>query len=66
MSAPGEWIEWKGGDCPVPPETVVDFLTKGETPTCHWAAPGPAGDLRWSHIFEGSGGDILAYKVIKS
>lgn len=25
----GEWIEWSGGECPVPPNTIVDIMVRG-------------------------------------
>jgi hypothetical protein len=55
----GKWHEWTGGDCPVHPDTLVDFtLEAGRTHTF-----GNAGCLRWDH--RGSSGDIVAFRVAK-
>ena len=56
-----EWIEWKGGECPVPGETVSvkfrgsDFGTR----------PGTADFFDWSHDGTKINGDIIAYRVVK-
>ena len=61
------WIEWDGGECPVAPETLVDYVmreigiyyAKAESHSS-WAR---AGNLRWSH---GEGpGDIIFYRIHK-
>lgn len=57
----GEWIEWSGGECPVPPKTIVTVrYRKGKE-----ESPGEAGGYFWSH---GSGiratVDIIAYRII--
>ena len=55
------WIEWAGGECPVPPETRVAVQFRFE--------PGVdqgndrAVDLRWSH--KGYDADIIAYRIVK-
>ena len=28
-STAGPWIGWNGGECPVHPETIVDFVANG-------------------------------------
>lgn len=49
---------WNGGDCPVHPETVVEYwMREGGNSECK------AGKLRWKHT-ENSG-DIIAFRVIK-
>ncbi|MBE5254543.1 hypothetical protein [Mixta mediterraneensis] len=52
------WIEWKGGECPVSPESVVDV---------RWRAGGKmtveAGGRSWAHA--GMFCDIIAYRVIE-
>lgn len=53
-----DWIEWNGGECPVPPETTVEVRFRGGR-TSNMDAPGA--DWRWSHHGEGS--DIVAYRV---
>lgn len=57
------WIEWHGGECPVPNGTAVvvrfrDGWTSSETNPCN--APER---MRWSHL--GNYCDIIAYRVVK-
>ena len=54
-----EWIEWKGGECPVDEDTTVrvKMLDGYITPVTE-----KAGALRW--VRSGSQGDITAYKVV--
>lgn len=53
------WIEWKGGECPVPQGTLVDIkLRDGRT-----VYDGNCGGFRWSHT--GMTGDIIAYRIVK-
>ena len=55
-----EWIEWKGGDCPVSPETRVDFvLSSGDEFLSGIKACG----MRWEN--EGSEYDIIFYRIHK-
>lgn len=53
------WIEWHGGECPVPPDTMVQWKLRG------WPeeiiGPERAGDRFWKH--RSSSGDIIAYRV---
>lgn len=53
---PNAWIEWNGGECPVPPETLIRIKMRvtGEFPGAT-----RAGRLDWRHA------DIIAYKVEK-
>ena len=53
------WIEWNGGDCPVPPRAEIKL---GFRDGFEGSSTSPD-DLRWDHA--GSNGDIIAYKVIK-
>ena len=52
--AAGGWMEWKGGECPVPKETPILYTTKMTT-----AEPARAGACSWEHF--GRQSDILAY-----
>lgn len=64
-----EWIEWRGGDCPVEPSANVRLRMRHLLyPNDRHGAEVPgvyrAGDIaRWSH--EGNAGDIIAYQVIE-
>lgn len=54
-----EWIEWHGGECPVPKGTAVDYQYRGG---------GQAHDpdavyLRWAHFDDA--GDIMRYRIAK-
>jgi hypothetical protein len=55
------WIEWKGGECPVNPDDMVNCVLRSGS--CIERAP-YAGALWWSH--NGDGGDIIKYRVVKS
>lgn len=52
----GGWMEWKGGECPVPKEAPILYTTKVVT-----AEPCRAGACSWEHI--GNDSDILAYRL---
>lgn len=57
----GDWIEWKGGECPVDGAARVEVKYADGTPGYTIA-----GSLRWSWIFDvANGGDIIAYRVVK-
>ena len=54
----GIWVEWKGGECPVPSDTRVEVrLRAGEADVGH-----VAGDFWWDH--RGETYDIVAYRVV--
>lgn len=53
----GPWIKWDGGECPVPPDTVVIVKMSDEPPS----APLRASCYRWDH--RGSLGDIVKYRT---
>lgn len=57
----GGWIEWRGGDCPVPPGTLVEFrYADGEI-----SGPVLGDAMRWAWEFDGKGGgDIVAYRRV--
>lgn len=55
---PGEWIEWAGGECPVPPGTKVDVKFRSEG---QFAKNVEAEAFTW--VRHGSAGDIVAYRV---
>ncbi|MDR0775952.1 MAG: hypothetical protein LBE81_04865 [Azonexus sp.] len=76
-----EWIEWRGGKCPVPPEAVVEYLMRdmpGAGDIVMSAARGVsldafaelniAGDLIWEHGVLGlsKSAEIVGYRVVKS
>jgi hypothetical protein len=63
--APTDWIEWKGGECPVSEDTVVEIHLR-----CDERNEGPARGFEWSHDiarfgYEGDD-DIIAYRVVQS
>ena len=54
----GPWIEWHGGECPVPPNTRVKVKFRdGDSQSGH-----PAYAYYWHH--DGDGADILTYCTI--
>lgn len=53
------WIEWKGGECPVHPDTVVDIeFRDGDQ-----AALARASWWDWPH--EGNDSDITRYRIVR-
>lgn len=55
------WIEWRGGDCPVPRDSLVMVrLRDGEQANSHYVAHG----YDWRHRKDDPGQDIVAYYVL--
>ena len=54
----GPWIKWHGGECPVPPDTLVEVKFR------KWALGrwGRAGDYYWHH--GGGADDIVEYCIV--
>ena len=50
-----DWIEWQGGECPVPPDTVVEYAGRSG-----YMFKNRASDLYWNH---GASCDIVRYRV---
>ncbi len=58
--ATGEWIEWKGGECPVDPNSRPMYRMRGGgKESCDVLAK----HLTWQHI-GGASWEIVAYKVL--
>ena len=57
------WIEWKGGECPVGFDVLVDFRRACDTESPMRPVSVEAGDLRWVH--KGHPTDIIAYRVVR-
>lgn len=59
---PGEWIEWPGGECPLPPNTPVDVQFRcGETTESDAVE---ASEWDWTHGTGRNGEyDIIAYRI---
>ncbi len=55
------WIEWKGGECPVGPDVVVEIQmdNDGFVYLFH------AGEFRWAWLHGGKDDDIIKYRVVK-
>ena len=51
------WIEWHGGECPVPPDTRVDVKFRDGD---KWNSD-PANGVSWNHLDDGR--DIIAYRI---
>jgi hypothetical protein len=65
ISAKNPWLPWLGGDCPVPPNCMIDvhFRIEGMGD-----GPSQAREIRWSHN-EGrysSDFDVIAYRLAES
>lgn len=56
-----DWIDWFGGECPVDPDTVVEYRTCSDGEEVQ-----PAYNLRWNWLGKSGprGGDITAYRVV--
>lgn len=63
MSKEEGWVEWKGGDCPVPDDAMVTVELRDGSIIGLPDDMRPAWSYYWSH--NGGGGDIIAYKVIR-
>jgi len=55
----GEWIEWKGGQCPIRPEDYVQIKFRFDN--TNTPANQNANKCWWSHT--GGAGDIVAYRI---
>ena len=53
----GPWIEWHGGDWPVPPDTMVEVKLRSEKVL----GPDRASAYMWNHIDRA--GDIVEYRI---
>ena len=56
------WIEWKGGDCPVPKDATVQVEYRGYS-NSSIQSNHSAGILEWNHL--GIHDDIIKYRVVK-
>jgi hypothetical protein len=58
----GDWIEWKGGKCPVPSNTKVDVILRNDSRI----STSRAKFREWDHHScpEFAGGDIVQYRII--
>lgn len=66
--APAEvgWIEWHGGECPVPPEVLVYYRMR-DSENGEVCGPADAYGLDWQHGTSGiHWNDIVAYRVVQS
>lgn len=53
-----DWIEWHGGERPVPVDALVDVRLRAGNVVADW----PAGAVRWRH--GGNENDVAAYRVV--
>jgi len=68
----GDWIEWKGGECPVPPETLVAIILRSGTvcgdkfplTALHWDDCDSDEPSNWLHT--GAADDIIAYRIVRT
>ena len=56
-----DWIEWRGGECPVGPYTVVNLKTRSYYN--RHDTPYTAAAWRWTH--EDKATNIIAYRIVK-
>jgi hypothetical protein len=56
------WIEWAGGECPVDPDTKVQ--TQYRNGRLGFPKPARSKAIDWHHAHDGSGWDLVAYRVI--
>ncbi len=55
-----EWIEWNGGECPVPPRTIVEIKTNGGA-----VYETLASSLSWAHSDMYPLMNIVAYRIVE-
>lgn len=72
-AAAGGWVEWHGGSCPVPDETVVQVKYRPLHPSMrpNPSTPAPArwfkiGSDWWRHQSPNRTNDIIAYRVVEA
>ena len=60
-----DWIDWEGGLCPVPADTLVQVVFRREADgKSVWNdGCGSAENWRWDH--DGDGYDTVAYRIVK-
>jgi len=56
MTTLPQWIDWPGGECPVPPTTHVIVKLQDDI-----IMDGPAGDFTWT--LDVYGDNITAYRI---
>lgn len=56
----GPWIKWHGGECPVPPDTLVKVKLR----EMYVLGPRPAGKYIWNYDDDDDDGDIVEYCVV--
>ncbi len=61
-----DWIEWKGGECPVAPDTMVEVRYRSAILPISGPDLARRDDWRWEPPQQGLAGsfDIVAYRVI--
>lgn len=62
-SACGDWIEWAGGKCPLPRDTLVNYWLDDDNDESAGLLVVEAGFLDWSH--DSFGGNVLKYRVVR-
>ena len=55
-----DWIEWKGGECPVQENTAIEVKLRNGTVSSAWLAKGWV----WEHGILSPRADIIAYRII--
>ena len=55
-----EWIEWNGGECPVPGDTRVDIMTRNGD-----VSSGGLTAKSWFWNHDGDSSDIIAYRIVE-
>ncbi len=68
MATENPWIEWTGGDCPVPLTSDVDVrfddgVEIGGVSAAFWAGDNTAGDPNWWSGRNDTGNNIIAYRA---
>lgn len=64
------WIDWSGGECPVPAGVMVNAQLRDETrEEALKLGKAEARTLMWDHVMSDTNagsGDIIAYRVVQS
>lgn len=69
MTHETDWIEWRGGECPVEPDAIVEVrFRRPDILSLDDITPRDAGLFDWRHIYSGGlvgSSDIIAYRVVR-
>lgn len=66
MSAEQDWIEWRGGECPVEPSEIVDTRKRNGDIAYGFTADNRPITGCWDRAWRSRRTDIVAYRVVQA